>query len=248
MTTTAAMRDRRLAWQSPAVGVALGLALLASSTSTWGVQVAVGVTQLLVVVGAHRAVQAKAPLSGMLVAAVAAAVADVAVARADAPRTLEPLITVVALSVLAAFGQQLGRRDGRGELLISLAATVVSSGLAVATAAWTVLVLNASSDAVRLAAAVLVVCCAVRLVPSDTWASWCVLVAGPLTVGLVAGFGHVDRLRGLPIGLAVGVAVAVTDAVVRRGTGPLRARWWTTGAAAVGVAGPLVYLAGQALR
>ena len=248
MTTSAAVRDRRLAWQSPAVGVVLGLALLAASTSTWGVQVVVVVTQLLVVEGAHRAVQAKAPLSGMVVAGVAAAVADVAVQRADAPRTLEPLITVVGLSVLAAFVQQLARRDGRADLLVSLAATVVSSALAVAAAAWTVLALNGDSDAVKLAGAALVLCCVARLLPSHAWTPWVVLVVGALTVVIVAGFVQVDRARAVPIGVAVGIAVAVTDAVVRRGTIALRARWWTTGAAAVAVAGPLVYLAGRALH
>jgi hypothetical protein len=237
--------ERRLAWQSPAVGVVLGLALLPSASHPAGVLALVLVAQALLVSGLHRGLHVTVPLSGMLAAGVVAVVADVVVWRAGRPHTLAPLVAVVAVGFLLAVVQQLARRDERDGLVPSMSATVSVSALAAFTASWLVLALGPDHETLPVAGVALALASLARLLPSDGAAPWVALVAGPVAAAVAAqaGLGELGTGRALLLGLAVGVATAVADALVRRARASLRLRWWTTGALAFAAAAPLGYVA-----
>jgi hypothetical protein len=234
--------DRRLAWQSPAVGAALGLGLLAAPLASWTVVALVVIGQALTISGIHRGLHVTAPVSGMTVSGVVAVVADVAVLRST-DYTLAPVVTVVGLGFLLAIVQQLARRDDRDGLLASMAATVTVSAIAAFASAWEVVWLGEGRVVLQVAATALVLSSLARLVPSAAWAPVVVLVAavgaGALVgVGLGCQAGHSALL-----GLAVGVGVGLVDGVVRRARVSLRLRWWATGALSFAAAAPLAYLA-----
>ena len=248
LATAQARLDRRVAWQSPGVGVLLGLGLtlaarLSTADALWPVIGVVLVAQALLISGLHRGLQVSAPVSGMAVAGVVAVAADVVVARADEPHTLEPVVAVVACAFLLAVVQQLARRDERHGVLASLAATVGVGALAAFVASWAALGAGEGSDVLTVAGLTLVATSLARLVPSEAVAPWVILAVG---LGGGAALGpafDLDRPRALLVGLALGVATALADAVVRRASVPLRSRWWTTGALAFAGAAPLAYVA-----
>jgi hypothetical protein len=240
-----AQLERRLAWQSPAVGVLLGLVLAPAASHPVAVLVLVLVAQALLISGLHRGLHVTAPVSGMVVAGLVVVVADVAVWHASQPHTLTPIATVIAVAFLLSVVQQLTRRDDRSALLASMAATVSVGALAAFGASWLVLALGAEHVVLPVAGAALVLTSLVRLVPSDTVAPWLVLLAGPVAAVLARPLGPAPTLelgRAALLGLAVGLAAALGDALVRRARTSLRVRWWTTGALGFAAAAPLVYV------
>ena len=244
--TPQAQLERRLAWQSPVVGVVLGAALAAAAGHSALVLGLVVLGQALLVSGLHRGLHVTAPVSGMLVAGVLAVVADVAVWQASRPHTLEPIVTVIGVGFLLGVVQQLVRRDDRAGLVPSLAATVSVSALASFTASWLVIALGAEHGALRTAGIALALASLARLVRSDALAPWAALVAGPVAAVLarsLLGSPTLELGRTALLGLAVGLATGLADALVRRGRTSLRARWWTTGALAFAAAAPLGYVA-----
>ena len=120
-------------------GLAAGLAallLLGAGTDPVVLALAVGVAQLLLAAVWFPALGATGAVAGRLLVAAAAVAADVTVLRTDETRPMAHVAPVLAVALLAAFVQQLVRRDGRDRLTGSMTATgsgVVLTGLG---AAW----------------------------------------------------------------------------------------------------------------
>lgn len=110
--------------------------------------VAVLLAQTLLAVGWFPALQAASPRGGMTVALAAAAAADVAVLTGEDNRPLAQVGPVLGLAVVAAFGHQLLRRDGRPGLTGSLTATTTLAVLGALGSAW--LALDVSRDGTAL--------------------------------------------------------------------------------------------------
>ena len=115
---------------------------------------AVAVVQLLFAAVWFDALGATGAVLGRLLAAAAAVAADVAVLLSDDSRPMAHVAPVLAVALLAAFVQQLVRRDGRERLTGSLTATgsaVVVGGLG---AAWPALDVGSDGTALAVVAAV----------------------------------------------------------------------------------------------
>jgi hypothetical protein len=193
-----------------AAGLA-ALLVLGATTDPLVLVLAVAVVQLLFAAVWFGALGATGGAVGRLVAAAAALAADVAVLQSDDSRPMAHVAPVLAVALLAAFVQQLARRDGREGLTGSLTATgsaVVVGGLG---AAWPALDAGRDGTALAVVAAVaLVVAPAADLAGGrlklPRWVS--AVVAALVTGGAalaVAGGSDLD----LPTALAAAAVAAV---------------------------------------
>jgi hypothetical protein len=241
--------DQWVGWTSPLVGVLLGLGL---ATSRWAPPIVAALlvvvaAQLLVASGWHLGVRAEQPTVGALAGLGLGLVADVLVLAQDAV-TLEVPIAVLGVGFLVVVLQQLARRDDRKGVLVSMATTVSLAALTTLGAAWLVVAqVQRGEVPLWVAGLALAAASAGRWVASDAWAPWAAVVAGVvagwLSVVLLAGDGSTGVATGVAIGVGCGVAVGVCDAFVRGATTVFRLRWLMPGAVPALVAAPLVYLA-----
>jgi hypothetical protein len=199
-----------------AAGLA-ALLVLGAATDPVVLVLAVAVAQLLLAAVWFGALEATGGVIGRLRAAAAAVAADIAVLSSDDSRPMAHVGPVLAVTLLAAFGQQLVRRDGRERLTGSLTATgsaVVVGGLG---AAWPALDAGRDGTALAVVAAV-----AVAATPAadlaggrlalPRWASAVVAALGTGAAALVvAGGSDLEA----PTALA---AAAVAAVAARLGT------------------------------
>jgi hypothetical protein len=135
-----------------AAGLA-ALLVLGAGTDPVVLVLAVAVVQLLLAAVWFAALDATGGVVGRLLVAASAVGADVAVLRTDETRPMAHVAPVLAVALLAAFGQQLFRRDGRDRLSGSLTATgsaVVVAGLG---AAWPAVEVGQDGTALAVVAA-----------------------------------------------------------------------------------------------
>lgn len=238
-------------WPAVALAVLAGLVLvLAGQSGAAAVLAVVIVMQLPLVAGWHRGFGAADPVGGMVVGAVVAVAADVAVWLDDEPPSIAPVAAVVGASFLLGAVQQLARRDGRGGLTVSLAATTSLGALVAAMAAWPVLVRLPDGDVFVTVAALSVAAASLaRLVSALPVAA--VMVPGfGFISGLVLG-GLVDGVT-VPVGAAIGVTVSlpvlIADVLARRDpwqvapdAGPALRTWPAAAVWPFALAAPLAY-------
>ncbi|WP_129339823.1 hypothetical protein [Cellulomonas endophytica] len=244
----------------PVVGVVGGLALAAAATAG---PAAVAAAALLVVGGlalgwgAVADVPPGARAGAGAVTALAGAGAVLATALAGTGPHLRPAAPVLAAAVLAAFGAQMLRRDGRTRLVESLAATVTGAVLAVAAAGW-VASARAPSGAELVAAAGLALAAAwaVTLGPvaGRLPARAAVLAApvagaaaGALVTGSAVG-GGAGVVAGLLVGVVAALPVTALAAAVPAGVDARSRRAAVAlGALPVAAAGVVAYAVGRLL-
>ena len=239
-------------WPGVVLAVAAGLVLvLAGQSGAAAVLAVVVVMQLPLVAGWHRGFGAADPVGGMVVGAVVAVAADVAVWLDDEPPSMAPVAAVVGASFLLGAVQQLARRDGRGGLTVSLAATTSLGALVAAMAAWSVLVRLPDGDAFVTVAALSVAAASLaRLVSALPVAAVMVpalgFISGLVLGGLVAG---VTVPVGAAIGVTVSLPVLIADVLARRDpwqvvpeAGPALRTWPASAVWPFALAAPLAYL------
>jgi hypothetical protein len=147
--------------------------------------------------------------------------------------------------VLAAFGHELARRDGRTDLVESVTGTVTCQVCVLLAAGWVLLPQTSLGQAAILVAAVAVgVARAVTALPlKSPVAAWAPFVAG--TVGAVIAAQFTEPVRLLPAvasGLAVSGAVAGLDRLLRQAPGARTAIGLLAAAAApVSAVGTVAY-------
>lgn len=217
---------------------------------TYVVLLGVVVVQALVIEGWHRVLGVPGRAGGVVVAAAAAIGADLLVLAADGRTPLGPVPAVLGVAMVAAVVQQLLRRDGRGHLNASLAATVSVVVLAAVTPGYL-----AALDLEDGVALVVTVACAAGLaavVPvvgaRAGLPGWAQLVLGP---GLAVPLGVVAGTAG-PLGILDATLLAVVSAAVATAGSALVARApKPRRTVAVGssfaTAAPLAYVLGKVL-
>jgi hypothetical protein len=195
-----------------AAGLA-ALLVLGAVTDPVVLALAVAVAQLLLAAVWFAALDATGGAVGRLLVVAAALAADVAVLRTDETRPMAHVAPVLALALLAAFVQQLLRRDGRDRLSGSLTATGSAVAVAGLGAAWPAVGISRDGTALAVVAAA-----AVALAPAADLAGgrlrlprWVSAVAAALATAAVALGVAARSDLDLPTALAV-AAVAVVAA------------------------------------
>lgn len=196
---------------SLAAAACAGLLVAASAGGRVWLAVALGVAQLLLVVGWFRTagLTTRWQGAGAVVAIAGAVAADVSLLRSRDHGDVRALTAVLAIMVGLAFVVQLARRDGRARLTDALAATVAAGALAIAAAVLLgVRGGRAGVDvvAVALAAGGVAVLPVQARVPS--WLSL------PLGLLIGVGVGAAIASQSSDVGAGTGVALAATAAVL----------------------------------
>lgn len=189
--------------------------------------------------------------SGLLVALFGAGALLVVTGQEGSDRPLYWFPSLLAAAVLAAFGHELFRRDGRGDLVESVAGTLTGQVVAVLAAGWLLLVRTVPGwDAVLVAtAAASVALVASRLLgflpgllpsPILPWAAvGCGLVAAVVAAVLAPG---VPLLTAVAVGASVAAVCVVLDRLlVRPGAQAGLLAVLAAPAAAVAAAGTVAY-------
>ncbi len=196
-----------------AAGLAAALAL-GGLTDPVVLLPAVALTQVLLALTWHAAVGAPAARTAAVIVVATGVAADVAVLAADAGRPMAGVGPVLALALLAMFGQQLFRRAGREALTASLAATGAAVVLAGSGSAW--LALDGRRDG---AALLLVGAAAVLLAPAADLAGsglgtprW----AAALVAWVLTGAAALAVVAGTSLDLGVALAAATVASVAAR--------------------------------
>ncbi len=237
-------------WRPPMLQLLLALTITAGLLVQPGmVWIGVGLTQLLLVVSWHHALGATDARVGAVLAGLLIIASDVAVAASDDTTYYGPIVVVAGIGFLLAVLQQLARRDGRGELTLSLSATLSLAVIGSFGAGWAVnLRLDHGADFAAVAGLAVAGAAFGRLAPG-MWAAPAALILGT-AVAAVTGNGLATV--GLGLGAAVGAAAAVPSAlaavVQTRGGGQLAG--WPVGATwpillAPGLAYLVLRIAGQ---
>lgn len=238
--------------QPLAAAAALGLAValvLGAATAPVVLLVAVVMTQGLLVAGWHRSLDWLGATGGAVVAGAAALGADLVVLAADGDRPLSGVPAVLALSVLAALVHQLLRRDGRGRLVHSLAATVALAALAVLASSY--LAAEAADGGAALVAVAALpagaVVAASVLRRRTGRSQWLDLAAVPAAAVLALAVPLLSDLAVVP-GLVIAVSAAlvawVAGFVVARSAEPDPA---LAAGLPLALAGPVAYVLGRLL-
>jgi hypothetical protein len=196
-----------------AAGLA-ALLVLGAATDPVVLVLAVAVVQLLLAAVWFGALGATGAVVGRLVAAAAAVAADVTVLLSDDSRPMAHVAPVLAVALLAAFVQQLARRDGRERLTGSLTATgsaIVVGGLG---AAWAAIDVGRDGTALAIVAVVaLAAAPAVDLAGGrlglPRWVS-------AVVAALVTGGAALAVAGGSDLGVPTAVAAAAVAAVAAR--------------------------------
>ena len=234
-------------WRTPLAAAAAAALVLAGGIAgeawLWGAVIAV---QVVVVATWHRSLGAPAAASGALVGGGLAAIVDVVVATTDSEPSLGPIAVVLGAGYLIAVVQQLVRRDGRDQLVDSLASTVALATIAALGAAWIVVwQLTDGDDVVVVLAGAAVAASVGRLAPGMIGA-WAGPAAAGIAAGALLGASMDDAALGAGLGLAAAIPAALAAAMQAgvRGSG----RGWVTGAVwPVLVTAPLGYIAVRVL-
>lgn len=207
-----------------------GLIAVAGYTSGWILAAAVALSVLGLAAGWGPLLHLPHPAGTSVVVAVTGIAGLVVAALVrDQSRPLEAFAAVVALAVLAAFGHELARRDGRPDVVESITGTLAGQVMAILAAGWLLLsqpwqgtVTQTEGRHAVLVAAVVVA--AARLASALPW-------------GLaVTGW----------VGFALGVGAAGVTSVLVDGVGAGRAI--TTGVTVAGVAAAIDRLLGAELE
>jgi hypothetical protein len=202
------------------VGVLLGLPWL------W---VAVGITQLFLVISWHHALGTPDLRVGATLAGVLIVAADIAVGWYADTTYYGPIVVVVAVGFLLAVVQQLARRDGRGDLTLSLASTLGLALVGGFGAGWVVnLRLDQGDDLTVLTGVAVAAAAAGRLAPGLFGAA-AALVLGTAAAAIVGAdtTGVGAALGGVVGGAAVLPSVLAAIVQVRGG---VRLAGWPVGA------------------
>lgn len=209
-----------------AASVAAGLAVVLGLAAAGPIGVlvaAVALVQLLVVARWFAALDvAAAARGGAVVGAAAAIGSDLAVALRDDRRPLGPVTAVLGLAVLAAMGQQLGRRDGRDRLTASMSGTVALVAVGALGSCYLGVQSGRDGSAFIVAAVVAAAVAVVAAVlPGPEIVAVGIGVAAGVGAGAVVGVlsDLGPRVGGL-VGLGCVLAAAVTAAVARRAIHP----------------------------
>ena len=232
-------------WRAPLAGAAASAALLVGGLADlpW-LWVPVVALQLGVVATWHRTVDVPAAAAGALVGAGLAVIVDIVVATTESAPSLGPVAVVLGAGYLVAVAQQLARRDGRPQLVDSLATTVGVATLAAFGAAWVVIAqLPDGPDRVVVLAGASAAAAVGRLAPGVVGGSVAPVLAGAV-VGLVLGAVVDDATLGLGLGLAAGVPATLAAVVQVRlagASGLQSGAWVPSGAWPVLLTAPLGY-------
>jgi hypothetical protein len=238
--------------QPLAAAAALGLAValvLGAVTAPVVLVVAVVMTQGLLVAGWHRSLDWLGATGGAVVAGAAALGADLVVLAADGDRPLSGVPAVLALSVLAALVHQLLRRDGRGRLVHSLAATVALAALAVLASSY-LAAEAADGGAALVAVAALpagtVVAASVlrRRTGRPQWLDLAAVPAAAVLALAVPLLSDLAVVPGLVIAAAAALVAWVAGFVVTRSAEPDPA---LAAGLPLALAGPVAYVLGRLL-
>ena len=152
--------------------------------------------------------------SGAVVALSGVVAVVTAVVSAGRDHPLAPFAVILALSVLAAFGHELLRKDGRPRLVDSVTGTFAGEVLAVLGAGW--LLLPGSRTGVNGVAVAAAAVVAARLATALPWplriTGWIALLGSAAFGGIAAVLlPEFDLWPGALIGACVGVVVAAVD-------------------------------------
>lgn len=235
-----------------AAAAALGLAValvLGAATAPVVLLVAVVMTQGLLVAGWHRSLDWLGAAGGAVVAGTAALGADLLVLAADGDRPLSGVPAVLALSVLAALVHQLLRRDGRGRLVHSLAATVTLAALAVLASSY-LAAEAADGGAALVAVAALpagtVVAASVlrRRTGRSPWLDLAAVPAAAVLALAVPLLSDLAVVPGLVIAASAALVAWVSGFVVARSAEPDPA---LAAGLPLALAGPVAYVLGRLL-
>jgi len=185
--------------------------------------------------------------SGVVVAGSGVAGVVAAVVSPGRQTPLKPFTVILALSVLAAFGHELLRRDGRPRLVYSLTGTFAGQVVAVLGAGWLLLAGGRTGvDGVVVAGVAVIAARVMTAVPLPLRITgWLALVAGASFSAVAAGLlPRVTLWPGAAIGAVVGVAVAAIDRLLtQRPQAGRRAAMLAAASAPVLVAGLAAYCA-----
>jgi len=191
------------------VGPALALLVVLAASAGEGVLIlAVALVQGCVIAGWHRSLDVPGAIEGAVVAASAAAAADMLVLTAPTDRPLARLPAVLALAVVASLLAQLARRDGRERLVASLTASVCLATYAALPAAQLAALVSEGGvplvTATVLPAGLVAAADAVTVTRSGPrWLRPGLAVVAALATGVVVG-----AVTGLTISAAVATAAA----------------------------------------
>ena len=201
-----------------AAGVSMAAAVLVVVTGYTGpgfLAAAVGVLVLGMAIGWGPLLGLPDPQgSALLVVLTGGVGVAMALWSPDPTRPLTWFAPVLALSVIAAFGHELLRRDGRPGLLESVSGTLSGQVMALLAAGWLLL-----PDARIGAAALLIAAIAVACARAATALPWPMRVTGWAAFGagavgaVLAGyvFGAIQLGPAITMGLAVAAVVAAMD-------------------------------------
>lgn len=233
-------------WRAPLAGAVSSGALLVGGIADlpW-LWIPVVALQLAVVVTWHRTVDVPAAASGALVGAGLAAIVDVVVATTEDAPSLGPVAVVLGAGYLVAVAQQLVRRDGRPQLVDSLATTVTLATLAAFGAAWVVLAqLPDGPDIVMVLAGASAAAAVGRLAPGTFGAALAPVLAA-VAAGWVLGVAVDDPSLGLALGVAAGLPTSLAAVLQARlhQRGAPAAAWLPSGTWPLLLVAPLGYFA-----
>lgn len=235
-----------------AAAAALGLAValvLGAVTAPAVLLVAVVMTQGLLVAGWHRSLDWLGATGGAVVAGSAALGADLLVLAAAGDRPLSGVPAVLALSVLAALVHQLLRRDGRGRLVYSLAATVTLAALAVLASSY--LAAEAADGGAALVAVAALPAGAVvaasvlrRRMALSRWLDLAAVAAVALLALVVPLVSDLEAVPAVVVAASTGLVAWVAGFVVSRSAEPDPA---LAAGLPLALAGPVAYVLGRLL-
>ncbi len=232
----------------PSVLVAVAL-VLAALGGTVPLATVAGLLGVLVAAGWPRAVDVPAPVAASVLIGLTGLSAVAATAGAVAAGWSQPLGTlapVTALGVLAAFGRELVRRDGRPRLVESLTATVAGQVTVVLVCGWVLLpATDLGAGGVLVAGSAVAAARAATALPWPVrLTSWAAFALGATVAALSSWWVEGVRApEGALTGIVVAAGVAGLDRLLvnqpgaRRGAGLIAAA-----TAPVAVAGAAAYL------
>lgn len=217
---------------------------------TYVVLLGVVVVQGLVVQGWHRVLDVPGRAGGLVVATGTALTCDVLVWVQDGQAPLAPVPAVLGVAMLASVVQQMLRRDGRGRLNASLAATATLAVVVAVAVGYLAAVDLDHGTAVVGTVALAAGSCA--LVPALGGRlglpGWAEVLAGPalaVAAGAACGLGTpLTIVDSLALAAAAAAAATAGGALAARAPRPRRA---VAAGLSFATAGPLAYVMGAVL-